>query len=61
MIQSREHILNTYSEKISEYAERKFSRDGVDLITNARVKKVEADKVIYSKSSERTFRLSFRN
>ncbi|KDN43790.1 nucleotide-binding domain-containing protein [Tilletiaria anomala UBC 951] len=48
VIQSREHILNTYSEKISEYAEKKFSRDGVDLITNARVKRVEPEKVIYT-------------
>ncbi|KAJ7074179.1 pyridine nucleotide-disulfide oxidoreductase-domain-containing protein [Mycena amicta] len=36
VIQSREHILNTYSEAISNYAEKKFERDGVDLITSAR-------------------------
>lgn len=48
VIQSRSHILNTYSEAISDYAERKFSRDGVDLITDARVSAVESDKVIYS-------------
>jgi NADH dehydrogenase len=29
LIQSREHILNTYSEKISEYAEKKFAKDDV--------------------------------
>jgi len=40
VIQSREHILNTYSEAISKYAEDKFKRDEVDLITNARVGKV---------------------
>lgn len=48
LIQSREHILNTYSEAISDYAERKFARDAVNVIVNARVKRVEADKVVYS-------------
>jgi NADH dehydrogenase FAD-containing subunit len=32
----RDHILNTYSEKISEYAEKRFQREHVDVITNAR-------------------------
>ncbi|EST06899.1 Pyridine nucleotide-disulfide oxidoreductase, NAD-binding domain protein [Kalmanozyma brasiliensis GHG001] len=48
LIQSREHILNTYSEKISEYAEAKFARDAVDVIVNARVKSVEPDRVVYT-------------
>ncbi len=48
LIQSREHILNTYSEKISEYAEAKFARDAVDVIVNARVKRVEPDRVVYT-------------
>lgn len=48
LIQSREHILNTYSEKISEYAEAKFARDAVDVIVNARVKTVEPDRVVYT-------------
>ncbi|CAD6893849.1 unnamed protein product [Tilletia controversa] len=52
VIQSREHILNTYSEKISKYAESKFLHDDVDVITNARVKRVEADKVIYTIKDE---------
>ncbi|SJL00799.1 related to NADH dehydrogenase (ubiquinone), 64 kD subunit, mitochondrial [Armillaria ostoyae] len=49
VIQSREHILNTYSEAISNYAEAKFARDGVDLITNARVSAVNPEYVLYSK------------
>ncbi|KAK0239728.1 hypothetical protein EDD85DRAFT_1021123 [Armillaria nabsnona] len=49
VIQSREHILNTYSEAISNYAEAKFARDGVDLITNARVGAVNPEYVLYSK------------
>lgn len=48
LIQSREHILNTYSEKISEFAEKRFANDDVEIITNARVKRVEPDKVVYS-------------
>ncbi|KAG5643234.1 hypothetical protein DXG03_001318 [Asterophora parasitica] len=48
VIQSREHILNTYSEAISKYAERKFKRDGVNLITSARVSTVSPDAVTYT-------------
>ncbi|KAJ9473882.1 External NADH-ubiquinone oxidoreductase 2, mitochondrial [Pseudozyma hubeiensis] len=54
LIQSREHILNTYSEKISEYAEAKFARDAVDVIVNARVKRVEPDRVVYTTKDPRT-------
>ncbi|KAG6331259.1 hypothetical protein ID866_7829 [Astraeus odoratus] len=48
VIQSREHILNTYSEAISRYAEEKFRRDKVNLITSARVCKVYPDRVVYT-------------
>ncbi|KAI0273414.1 mitochondrial NADH dehydrogenase [Gloeopeniophorella convolvens] len=48
VIQSREHILNTYSEAISKYAENKFQRDGVELITSARVAGVHQDHVVYT-------------
>ncbi|KIK59475.1 hypothetical protein GYMLUDRAFT_44452 [Collybiopsis luxurians FD-317 M1] len=48
VIQSREHILNTYSEAISKYAEDKFKRDGVNLITNARVAGVTENSVLYT-------------
>ncbi|KIY66321.1 nucleotide-binding domain-containing protein [Cylindrobasidium torrendii FP15055 ss-10] len=51
VIQSREHILNTYSEAISQYAEQKFSRDGVTLITSARVAGVTPDHVSYTKKT----------
>ncbi|EUC57846.1 NADH dehydrogenase (ubiquinone), 64 kDa subunit, putative, partial [Rhizoctonia solani AG-3 Rhs1AP] len=47
IIQSRDHILNTYSESISQYAEQKFNRDKVHVITNARVKAVYPDRVEY--------------
>ncbi|KAK7037985.1 hypothetical protein R3P38DRAFT_2903787 [Favolaschia claudopus] len=48
VIQSREHILNTYSEAISNYAENKFNRDGVNLVTSARVGAVTPEHVIYT-------------
>jgi NADH dehydrogenase len=52
LIQSRSHILNTYSEAISKYAEKKFARDEVNVIVNARVKQVEPDKVVYTIKGE---------
>ena len=58
LIQSREHILNTYSEKISEYAEAKFARDAVDVIVNARVKRVEPDRVLYTVKDPKTGKLT---
>ncbi|KAL4246040.1 NADH dehydrogenase family protein [Abortiporus biennis] len=48
LIQGREHILNTYSEAISKFAEDKFQRDHVDVITSARVSEVKGDRVIYT-------------
>ncbi|KAH9950274.1 nucleotide-binding domain-containing protein [Amylocystis lapponica] len=48
VIQSREHILNTYSEAISRYAENKFLHSGIDLITRARVGGVHGDRVTYT-------------
>lgn len=52
LIQSRSHILNTYSEKISKYAEDKFARDEVNIVTNARVKEVKQDSVSYTTKDE---------
>lgn len=46
VIQSRDHILNTYSEKISEFAEKRFERQDIEVVKNARVKEVFTDKVI---------------
>ncbi|KAG9318597.1 mitochondrial NADH dehydrogenase [Chiua virens] len=51
VIQSREHILNTYSEAISKYAEDKFKRDRVNLVTSARVRSVHPDHVVYTARS----------
>ncbi|KAA1137726.1 hypothetical protein PGTUg99_007683 [Puccinia graminis f. sp. tritici] len=48
LIQSRDHILNTYSEKISQYAEDRFLRAEIDTILNARVKEITPTSVSYS-------------
>ncbi|KAK7047797.1 hypothetical protein VNI00_006125 [Paramarasmius palmivorus] len=58
VIQSREHILNTYSEAISKYAEEKFERDGVKLITNSRVSAVTPDQVIFTTRDKKTGQIS---
>jgi NADH dehydrogenase len=47
-VQSQSHILNTYDQKISDYAERKFGNDKIDVITNARVCKVAKDRIWYT-------------
>ena len=60
LVQSREHILNTYSEAISKYAEEKFSRDEVNVIVNARVKRVEPTKVVYSIKDKETGKVEER-
>ncbi|KAL1955285.1 hypothetical protein VTO42DRAFT_8817 [Malbranchea cinnamomea] len=48
LIQSRSHILNTYDETLSLYAEQRFAHEQVDLLTNARVKEVKKDKIIFT-------------
>jgi len=52
IIQSQSHILNTYDQKISDYAERKFKNDKIDVVTNARVSKIEKDKIHYKLKSD---------
>ncbi|EIW68421.1 hypothetical protein TREMEDRAFT_71992 [Tremella mesenterica DSM 1558] len=45
VVQSQDHILNTYAEKISQYAEQKFKRSDVNVIVNARVQEVTPNSV----------------
>lgn len=52
LIQSRGHILNTYDEAVSKYAEERFSRDQVEVLTNSRVKEVTPDKIIFTQQDE---------
>lgn len=37
LVQSGDHILNTFDERISKYAEQKFARDGVHVKIGCRV------------------------
>lgn len=48
IIQSRSHILNTYDEKISEYAMERFKNDKINLLINSRVHEILPDKVIFN-------------
>lgn len=45
LIQSGDHILNTYDERISSFAEQKFQRDGIEVLTGHRVLSV-SDRMI---------------
>lgn len=54
IIQSRSHILNTYDEKISEYAMDRFQKESIDLLTNARVDRILPDKVIFNQKNPET-------
>ncbi|KAL7799657.1 hypothetical protein V8C37DRAFT_364959 [Trichoderma ceciliae] len=52
IIQSRSHILNTYDETVSKYAEERFARDQIEVLTNSRVKEVQPDKIVFSQKQE---------
>ncbi|XP_071907051.1 external alternative NAD(P)H-ubiquinone oxidoreductase B1, mitochondrial isoform X2 [Coffea arabica] len=48
VIQSGDHILNTFDERISTFAEQKFSRDGIEVLTGRRVVSV-SDRIVNMK------------
>lgn len=52
LIQSRGHILNTYDEAVSKYAEDRFSRDQVGILTNSRVQEVRPQSILFSQKDE---------
>ncbi|KAG4415406.1 hypothetical protein IFR04_011455 [Cadophora malorum] len=52
LIQSRGHILNTYDEALSKYAEERFARDQVEILTNSRVKEVQSDRILFTQKGE---------
>ncbi|KAL8701636.1 MAG: hypothetical protein Q9224_000414, partial [Gallowayella concinna] len=52
VIQSRGHILNTYDEALSRYAEERFAHDQVEVLTNSRVKEVQPDKILFTQKDE---------
>jgi NADH dehydrogenase len=53
LIQSRGHILNTYDEAVSKYAEDRFSREQVEILTNSRVSEVRPDRIIFTQKGEK--------
>ncbi|KAK6919505.1 FAD/NAD(P)-binding domain [Dillenia turbinata] len=52
VIQSGDHILNTFDERISMFAEQKFGRDGIEVQTGCRVVSV-SDKEIAMKEKSK--------
>lgn len=52
VIQSRGHILNTYDEALSKYAEQRFAHDSVDVLTSSRVKEVTPDRIIFTQKDD---------
>lgn len=52
VIQSRGHILNTYDEAVSKYAEQRFARDHINVLTNSRVSEVRPDSIVFSQRNE---------
>ena len=36
LVQSRDHVLNTYDQQISSYTEERFKMDGIDVVMNSR-------------------------
>ncbi|KAJ2898223.1 putative mitochondrial nadh dehydrogenase protein [Zalerion maritima] len=51
IIQSRGHILNTYDEQVSKYAEARFARDQINVLTNSRVSEVQPDRIVFTQKT----------
>lgn len=54
IIQSRSNILNTYDERISEYAAQRFRKETIDILTNSRVDKILPDRVVFKQKNMET-------
>ncbi|VBB74075.1 Putative mitochondrial external NADH-ubiquinone oxidoreductase 2 precursor [Podospora comata] len=52
LIQSRDHILNTYDETLSTYAEERFARDQVEVLVNSRVSEVKEDSIVFTQKQK---------
>ncbi|KZF23287.1 hypothetical protein L228DRAFT_210129 [Xylona heveae TC161] len=48
----RSHILNTYDEALSRYAEERFAHDDVQVMTNSRVEEVKPDRIIFTQKDD---------
>jgi len=47
LVQSGDHILNTFDKQISEFTEKQFKREGINVLINTRVIEVEKKKSCY--------------
>lgn len=59
IVQSNDHILNTYDLKISKLAEEKFSREGINVITKTRVVHVRENEIEVNDKSGKSHKLPF--
>uniref|UniRef100_A0A6B2L1N3 EF-hand domain-containing protein n=1 Tax=Arcella intermedia TaxID=1963864 RepID=A0A6B2L1N3_9EUKA len=60
LVQSQDKVLNTFDKKISEFVEKKFSRDHITLHTDSRVKEVKPNElVVYEKKNGSDITLPF--
>ena len=50
IVELMDHILNMFNEKIYNYAEKKFSREGINLMTGYRVSAVEEKELVIVKT-----------
>jgi len=46
LIESGDHVLNTFDQSLSDFAEKAFRREGIHLITNTRVMEVKESTVV---------------
>lgn len=51
IIQSGDHILNSFDDRISKFAENKFQRDGIEVLTGARVVSVSENSINMKKKA----------
>lgn len=54
IVQSRSHILNSYDEQLSRFAEERFARNQIDVLTGARVSRIEKDRVVFTQTDAAT-------
>ncbi|XP_057953911.1 external alternative NAD(P)H-ubiquinone oxidoreductase B1, mitochondrial-like [Malania oleifera] len=51
LIHSNDHILNTFDQRISSFAEQKFKRDGIEVITGCHVRNVSDKEITLKEKS----------
>jgi len=54
LVQSANHLLNTYDSKIIDFTEKQFGRAGIDTLINTRVIEVLPDKIVCMKKPDTT-------